>query len=104
VPADLERHPGWFEAAPFSETDRRNLYRRMEGIPEGGRVFLLLPSLLFSSELAGELRVRGPLHPVASAPGAVLFSWTPGPRLARGEGYRGAAARGRVAIARSDIP
>ncbi len=104
VPADLERHPGWFEAVPFSESDRQNLYRRMEELPEDGRVFLLLPSLLFSSELAQELRIRGALHPVASAPGAVLFSWTPGPRLARGEGYRGAPPGGRVAIARSDIP
>src|SRR5262245_47643561 len=33
VPSDLERHPGWFEAAPFSENDRRELFRRMEGLP-----------------------------------------------------------------------
>jgi hypothetical protein len=77
LPEDVERHPGWFRAAPISAADEEALLRRLASAPAGAKVYFLLHPLLFPADLARRLEARGSLKPVASLPDAALFVWTP---------------------------
>ena len=80
-PSDLERHPGWFRAAPPTARDYEWLTGRLEALPDGRRVLFLLQPPFLTPELSRLMASRGSVSLLDRKPGGLLFSWTAGPRV-----------------------
>ncbi len=75
LPESDAAHPGWFVAWPLAEPDVRLAQRIAEGLPPGGRLFLLLPPAYNTPALMTPLAERGRLREIARQDDGVLTVW-----------------------------
>lgn len=75
LPEGDAAHPGWFVAWPLAEPDVRQAQRLAEGLPPGGRLFLLLPPAYDTPALMAPLAERGRLREIARQDDGVLTVW-----------------------------
>jgi len=78
LPAGDAAHPGWFIAWPLSEDDVRAVEALARGLPEGARLFLLLPPVYSTPALMGPLERHGRLQELVRQPDGILSVWTRG--------------------------
>jgi hypothetical protein len=74
-PAEVARHPGWWQPAAPSPSDELALDAALRD--GAGSVFLLLPPGFVTPELSEALRARGSVRELPLRPEAVLLHWTP---------------------------
>jgi len=75
LPESDAAHPGWFVAWPLAEPDVRLAQRLADGLPPGGRLFLLLPPAYNTPALMTPLAERGRLREIARQDDGVLTVW-----------------------------
>ncbi len=75
LPEGDAAHPGWFVAWPLSDADVGHALRLADGLPPGGRLFLLLPPAYNAPALMAPLGERGVLREIARQDDGVLTVW-----------------------------
>jgi len=76
LPAADAEHPGWFVARLPGAEEEREISRRMDALPAGAKLYLLLPP---SHQTPGVMRTlfsRGTVREIVRQPDAVLLVWS----------------------------
>jgi hypothetical protein len=94
LPSGDAEHPGWFVPALPGPAEERELARRMDALPAGGRLFVLIPPPHQTAGIMRTLFSRGTVHEIVRQPDAVLLLWSAdAPEAARGGGAPAAPPR-----------
>jgi len=74
-PGDAD-HPGWFVPAVPGDAEEREIARRMDALPAGRRLFVLVPPTHQTPGVMRTLASRGTVREIVRQPDAVLLVWS----------------------------
>ena len=79
LPGEIETHPGWFVPALPVDADARAIERELAGLPEGGRLFLVIPPPYATPALLDSLRASGRVRELARSRDVLVMQQTRNP-------------------------
>ncbi len=79
LPREIEAHPGWFVPALPADADARAIEQELAGLPEGGRLFLVIPPPYATPALMDSLRASGRVRELARSRDVVVMQQTRNP-------------------------
>ena len=76
LPSGDADHPGWFVPAVPGIAEEREIARRMDALPAGRRLFVLVPPTHQTPGVMRTLSSRGTVREIVRQPDAVLLVWS----------------------------